>query len=178
MKNFFLVSILTLLFLFIASTVNAQWVTTQLTNNSYDEWDSQINASGHVVWRGGVHPNVEIFYYDGTTVTQLTNNSYAEWAPQINASGQVVWAGHDGTDYEIFIAEFIEDVDGDGVGYYFDNCFDIPNPDLSAGSITCKCHPQQVTAYLVCQNMELQEEVAYLIEKHDLLINKIATGGC
>jgi hypothetical protein len=56
MKKSFLISISTLLFLSVTTMASAQWVTTQLTNNSDDEYSPQINDSGQVVWYG----------YDGT----------------------------------------------------------------------------------------------------------------
>ena len=36
--------------------------------------------------------------------------------------------GYDGTDYEIFIAEFIGDMDSDGVTDFADNCPSMTNP--------------------------------------------------
>ena len=51
------------------------YITTQLTNNSYDDGSPQINANGYVVWNGWDGTDYEIFIHDGTTITQLTNNS-------------------------------------------------------------------------------------------------------
>jgi len=79
--------------------------TKQLTNNSHDDNEPQINDNGYVVWYGGDKadpkrsasrievggPNNEIFLYNGNTTEQLTDNSYYDGAPQINTSGHVVW---------------------------------------------------------------------------------------
>jgi hypothetical protein len=54
-----------------------------------------------------------------------------------------------------------------------DNCIDAPAYDVCGGSIKCTCHPQQITAHLVCQNMELQEEVASLLEELNAVYFKI-----
>jgi hypothetical protein len=71
MKKLFLIPILTLLFLSVATMASAQWVTTQLTNNSAHDYSPQINDSGQVVWQGFDGTGYEIYYYDGTIVTQL-----------------------------------------------------------------------------------------------------------
>jgi cysteine-rich repeat protein len=81
----------------------AGYVTMQITNNSYDDGNPQINDNGYVVWSGWDGTDAEIFLYDGTTTTQLTNNSYDDLDPQINNNGYVVWSGWDGTDAEIFL---------------------------------------------------------------------------
>ncbi len=52
MKKLFLILVLTLLCLTVASMAYAQWVTTQLTDNADDDRHPQINANGHVVWQG------------------------------------------------------------------------------------------------------------------------------
>jgi hypothetical protein len=95
MKNTFLIPMLTLLFLSVTSIAGAQWVTTQLTDNSYSDNYPQISDNGHVVWEGeggsdGGYDK-EIFYYDGNTVTQLTDNDVDDVGPRINANGHIVW---------------------------------------------------------------------------------------
>ena len=44
-------------------------------------------------------------------------------------------------------------------------CQGSPDRAVISGDIICHCNQQQVVATLVCQNMELQEEVAYLTEQ-------------
>ena len=51
------------------------------------------------------------------------------------------------------------------------NCVDLPA--IWAGNIRCKCHYQHIVANLVCENMELQEEVASLIEQLKAVYFKI-----
>ncbi len=123
MKKSFLIPILTLLF--ISCTIaSSQWVTTQLTNNSYSDFDPQINDNGHVVWCGGDYP-YEIFYYNGDTVTQLTDNTSGDRFPQINASGHVVWQSLDATNREIFY------YDGTSVIQLTDNTPNGLNPQIN-----------------------------------------------
>ncbi|MFZ5448336.1 MAG: glycosyl hydrolase family 17 protein [Thermodesulfobacteriota bacterium] len=81
----------------------ANYVTTQITDDSYDAWGPQINASGQIVWSAFDGTDYEIYLYSAGTTTQITDNSYEDGQPQINASGQIVWSGHDGTDYEIYL---------------------------------------------------------------------------
>jgi Tol biopolymer transport system component len=106
MKKLLLIPVLTLLFLFVTIMAIAEWKNVQLTADSSHDYSPQINANGHVVWKGpggsdggGDH---EIFYYDGTSVTQLTTNSVYESSPQISDNGNVVWYARDENDYEIF----------------------------------------------------------------------------
>ena len=63
MKKTFFISFVTLLFMSVAVMANAQWTTTQLTNNSLWEYDPQINDSGQAVWRGDDGYGYEIFYF-------------------------------------------------------------------------------------------------------------------
>jgi len=126
MKKSFLIPILTLLFLSLNTMASAQWVTTQLTDNTSPDEYPQINASGQVVWYGFDGSDNEIFFYDGTEITQLTNNSYNDVWPQINASGQVVWVGYDGSDYEIFF------YDGSTVTQLTSNTYNDEYPQINA----------------------------------------------
>ena len=78
--------------------------TTQLTNNSYNDYIQDIYES-KVVWVGKLGSDVssnEIFFYDGNSTIQLTNNSYRDWEAQVYGSN-VVWSGYDGNDWEIFL---------------------------------------------------------------------------
>ena len=59
----------------ISTSYAVTYDTIQLTNNSSDDWDPQINANGYVVWEGYDGSDGEIFLYDGTNTTQLTKNS-------------------------------------------------------------------------------------------------------
>ncbi len=87
--------------------------TTQLTNNSYNDYDPQVYGS-NVVWMGEEGwSDAEVFVYDGNSITQLTNNSHIEYPPQVYGYN-VVWYGFDGNDFEIFLAQITGDVNGDG----------------------------------------------------------------
>jgi len=91
--------------------------TTQITNNTWDDYEPQINDDGYIVWYGGDFkgkspssktkadggPNNEIFLYNRITTTQITDDSYYDGDPQINASGHIVWEKWDGSDEEIFL---------------------------------------------------------------------------
>jgi hypothetical protein len=65
----------------------------QLTDNSYDDRDSEIGNGGHVVWQGSDGSDWEIFLHAGTTTTQLTDNSYNDQSPRTNVNGHVAWQG-------------------------------------------------------------------------------------
>ena len=90
-------ALLVLILLATASSVQAGWITTQLTTNLVYDSYPQINNNGHVVWSGpgGTDGGTdsELFYYDGSIVTQLTVNSDNEGIQQINNNGHVVWQG-------------------------------------------------------------------------------------
>jgi len=75
--------------------------TIQLTNDSYDKTEPQLN-NGKVVWSSYDGNNYEIFLYDGKQTTQLTNNDYDNNDFQID-NGQVVWQSYDGSHYQIFL---------------------------------------------------------------------------
>ena len=77
----------------------------QLTNNSYDDQQADINDNGHVVWHGWDGSDWEIFKYNGTSTAQLTNNSYNDYYPQISDKyGHVVWYGYAyGTNADILL---------------------------------------------------------------------------
>jgi hypothetical protein len=63
MKKSFLIPILTMLFMSVTTIATAQWVTTQLTDNTSPDEYPQINASGQVVWYGSDGSDNEIFFY-------------------------------------------------------------------------------------------------------------------
>ena len=95
----------------VTSMASAQWVTTQLTNNSISLLSLQINDSGHVVWCDYDYDDFdyEIFYYDGNTVTQLTDNDVDDLHPRINANGHIVWWDYIPNPY----------ISGDYIGHIF-----------------------------------------------------------
>ena len=77
-------------------------MTTQLTDNGYNDKDPQINGN-NVVWQGEEGNNDwEIFHYDikkGIT-TQVTSNSDDDEDPQVSKKG-IVWRSEDENDDEI-----------------------------------------------------------------------------
>ena len=75
----------------------------QITNNSYDDNNPQINDNGYIVWSGLDGSDFEIFLYNGLNTTQLTNNALGDHRPQINNNGYVVWHGSDSADSEIYL---------------------------------------------------------------------------
>ena len=76
--------------------------TTQLTNNSLNDWYPQVSGN-RVVWRAHDGNDWEIFLWDEGEIIQLTDNEYADYETKIDGD-TVVWYGHDGNDFEIFIA--------------------------------------------------------------------------
>jgi hypothetical protein len=77
-------------------------ITTQLTNNDYDDNYFEINDNGYVVWQGDDGSNYQLFLFDGSTVKQLSDSKY-DYSYDMNNKGEVVWEEHDGSDYEIFL---------------------------------------------------------------------------
>ena len=76
--------------------------TTQLTSNSFNDYNVQVSGD-NVVWRGWDGNDDEIFLYDGVTTTQLTNNGVEDWGLQISGNN-IVWNGGSGfLDLEIFL---------------------------------------------------------------------------
>ena len=128
MKKLFLIPIFTLLFLSVTAMASAQWVTTQLTDNTYTDQRVRINDSGHVAWEGNNGTDYEIFYYDGSTITQLTDNTGKDERAQINANGHVVWQAYDSTDFEWEIFYY----DGTTVTQLTDNTRQDVYPQINA----------------------------------------------
>jgi len=96
MKLLLLILGLSLMSILITSDVSysAVYTVTQLTDNSYNDYDPQINDNGFVVWWGCVpDSDYEIFLYDGFSVIQLINDDYNDRYPKINNNGYVVWEG-------------------------------------------------------------------------------------
>ena len=63
---------LSLIFLFLLIPSIAQSGITQLTADSFNDYDPQINDSGQVVWYRYDGSDYEIYLYNGTTTVQLT----------------------------------------------------------------------------------------------------------
>jgi beta propeller repeat protein len=75
---------------------------TQLTNNSYDDYNPLISGN-KVTWYG--YPNFndsEIYFYDGKKTVQVTDNNTYDSPSDISGSN-VVWQGYDGNDDEIYL---------------------------------------------------------------------------
>jgi hypothetical protein len=85
------------------SISHAHHAITQLTNNSYEDANPQINNDGKVVWYGYDGSDTEIFLYDGISVSQITDNSVSDLHPHLGAHGKIVWRGGDGSESEIFL---------------------------------------------------------------------------
>src|SRR4030042_1981118 len=82
---------------------SAVYTITQLTDNSYNDHDPQINNNGYVVW-GGAWPwtNTDLFLYDGSDIKSIPSYPwYYENAPQINNNGYVTWWGYKNKDNRI-----------------------------------------------------------------------------
>ena len=97
----------------------------KLTDNSNNDYESQINNAGEVVWYCSDGIDNEIFLWDGTSTLQITNNAYNDIDPQINDAGEVVWEGYDGTDWEIFLW------DGVTTAQITDNSYDDEHPQIN-----------------------------------------------
>jgi beta propeller repeat protein len=101
--------------------------TTQVTNNSTDDYAPQISGN-NVVWHGYDGNDSEIYFWDGSTVTQVTNNSIYDYAPQISGNN-VVWWSYDGNDYEIYFW------DGSTVTQVTNNSIDDTDPQISGNNV-------------------------------------------
>jgi hypothetical protein len=86
----------------------AGYSTTQITDNTYPDELSRINAQGDVAWTAWVNPtdtDWTVFKYTaatGTTAPLSGNNVFYD-SHRINTRGDVVWMASDGNDQEIFL---------------------------------------------------------------------------
>lgn len=78
----------------------AAWKVTQLTDNDGDDQSPVISGS-NVVWCGSDGNDLEIFFWEGSTIKQLTDNEFDDYCPAVSSSN-VVWCGSDGRDTEVF----------------------------------------------------------------------------
>lgn len=83
----------------------------RITNNS--KQDNEVRVFGsHVVWQGtggsDGGTDLEIFWYDGTTITQLTENTAADRFPEVSASG-ILWERGSGTSQEVIFHDFVSE---------------------------------------------------------------------
>ncbi len=92
-RIFFTVFLIPVIFLGLLSASYAQYTILQLTDNSYEEDELQINDSGQVYWGG------TLYDIASATATQIDSGSWA----QLNDSDQIVWHKSDGSDTEIFL---------------------------------------------------------------------------
>jgi hypothetical protein len=93
-----------------ANSFAASYTTTQITNNTYADEYTKINAQGDVIWTAWVNTTDTgwtIFKYDAATQTTapISTSSVFFDSHRINNRGDVVWMGYDGTDQEIFLYE-------------------------------------------------------------------------
>lgn len=91
-----------------ANSVAANYSVTQITNNTYADEYTKINAQGDVIWTAWVNPTDTgwtVFKYDAATQTtkQISSNNVFFDSHRLNNRGDVVWVGNDGTDQEIFL---------------------------------------------------------------------------
>jgi len=78
--------------------------TTQLTDNSYSEWNPNIVSGSKVAWYGYDGSDNEIYLYDiGTGQTlMITNNSYDDRDAYVSGS-YVVWLGRSSGNYDVYL---------------------------------------------------------------------------
>jgi len=91
-----------------ANSFAASYTVTQITNNTYSDEYTKINAQGDVIWTAWVNATDTgwtVFKYDAATqaTTQLSASNVFFDSHRINNRGDVVWMGNDGTDQEIFL---------------------------------------------------------------------------
>ncbi|MBI3775488.1 MAG: hypothetical protein HY273_08040, partial [Gammaproteobacteria bacterium] len=91
-----------------ANSFAARYTVTQITNNTYADEYTKINAQGDVIWAAWLNTTDTgwtVFKYDAATQTtsQISSNNVFFDSYRINNRGDVVWTGFDGTDQEIFL---------------------------------------------------------------------------
>lgn len=91
-----------------ANSLAASYTTTQITNNTYADEYTKINAQGDVIWTAWVNATDTgwtVFKYDAATqaTAQISSSNVFFDSHRMNNRGDVVWMGYDGTDQEIFL---------------------------------------------------------------------------
>jgi cysteine-rich repeat protein len=109
----------------LVSVSRSEYLTIQLTNNSYDDILPQISDDGYMVWFGFDGSDYEIFLDNRTGITQITNNTYNDMQPQINNNGYVAWHSWDGSDTEIYL------YDGAGITQVTNNSYNDILPQIN-----------------------------------------------
>jgi beta propeller repeat protein len=101
-KRFILLVLVTVTLGFSGSSM-AGSVTTQVTNNSYEDSYPRIKGD-YVVWQGRNNGDWEIFLYNIATgvTTQITDNDYNDLSPQTDGS-YIVWQGFKDHEWDIFL---------------------------------------------------------------------------
>ena len=104
----------------VGSSYASPYKISQITNDSYGDYSSQINTNGYVVWYKDTGTTGAIFLYDGTSTIQLTNNSYLVYdkIPKINDNGNVVWERYDGSHSQIFLYDGTSTIQLSDNSYY------------------------------------------------------------
>ena len=117
----------------LTGSASAQWTTTPITSNTYDDLYPQIH-NGIITWSGSDGSDYEIFMYDvasGTT-TPITSNAYDDFYPQIH-NGIITWYGYEGgSDSEIFMYNVVSGT----TTQITSNANDDWSPEIDNGIIT------------------------------------------
>jgi hypothetical protein len=76
--------------------------TTRITNDSFGEFDAQINNQGAVVWCSEPYMGASrsLWYWQGGS-SKIIDSQHDTRYPQLNNNGKIVWMAYDGSDYEI-----------------------------------------------------------------------------
>jgi hypothetical protein len=109
------------------SCTDGTFTVNRITDNTYSDWEPQINTSGDVVWYGFDGNDTEIYLYSDGNIIQITDNAFNDSAPQINATWDVVWNGYDGNDFEIYLYS-----DGN-ITQITNNAYDDWHPQINEG---------------------------------------------
>jgi len=82
---------------------NAAYTTTQITNNSSNDWRPQINSSGQMVYENYAGGYYQIYSYNAGVFTAISaTNTLTFNYIQINDLGQAAWEAWDGAHYQTY----------------------------------------------------------------------------
>ena len=133
-KWFILLVIMTIVLGFSGSLL-AGSVTTQVTNNSYEDSFPRIKDD-YIVWQERNNGDWELFLYNIATgvTTQITDNDYDDLSPQTDGQ-YVVWQGFDGGEWDIFLW------DGSEIKAISDRGAEDVSPQIANGLIVWTSEP-------------------------------------
>jgi hypothetical protein len=79
---------------------------TNISNNTWLDYDLDVNEAGHAVWRSWTPDSKEIFFWGEGQLRRITNDTdWQDESPRISETDWIVWTGPDAKDYEIRLAE-------------------------------------------------------------------------